>query len=267
MPDQDFTRLLNAQPEEFPRRVLEAHDLPTASLIATDGWSNRVWLTPTHVVRLSSGRFRDAFAHEVAVARLLPSAVPHARVLAYGRAGHREWVIQERIIGRPLVEVWPHLGPDEHASPRPPVHIAPVGVAEYCAPPVGTIVEPLLMTVWGVGDVVGRTHARAHGGVAGCGQEYARPRPRPCFGLAGCGQGHLRRGSANRGGYAGQPDRPGLRPRLRAAHGYARRTAAIRHPRLSGGAARPGGARGTTRAPGRCALRGYPLLRRSSGAK
>lgn len=116
MPDQDFTQLLNAQPEEFPRRVLEAHDLPAESLTATDGWSNRVWLTPTHVVRLSSGRFRDAFAHEVAVARLLPPTVPHARVLAYGRAGHREWVIQERITGRPLVEVWPQLGPDERRA-------------------------------------------------------------------------------------------------------------------------------------------------------
>lgn len=117
MPEMDFAQLLAAQPEAFPRRLLEAHGIPAASLVAAGGWSNGVWLTHTHVVRLSSGRFPDAFAHEAAVARLLPRAVPHARVLAYGRVGRREWVLQERAAGRPLVEVWPRLSRSErHAA-------------------------------------------------------------------------------------------------------------------------------------------------------
>lgn len=113
---RDFARGLATRPEEFPRRVLEAHNLPAASLVAADGWSNSVWLTPAHVVRLSSGRFCGAFAHEVAVAGLLPPAVPHARVLAHGEVGQREWVIQERVAGRPLIEVWPGLSRGERRS-------------------------------------------------------------------------------------------------------------------------------------------------------
>ncbi len=116
MPDLDFARVLAMQPEEFPRCVLEAHGVRAESLVASSGWSNRVWLTHTHVVRLSSGRFRDAFAHEAAVARLLPQAVPHAQVLAYGQVGRQEWVIQERIAGCPLVEVWPRLSRDERQT-------------------------------------------------------------------------------------------------------------------------------------------------------
>ncbi len=114
--DLDFAHLLATQPEEFPRCVLEAHGVRVESLVASSGWSNRVWLTRTHVVRLSSGRFRDAFAHEAAVARLLPQTVPHAPVLAYGRVGRQEWVMQERKAGRPLVEVWPRLGRDERQA-------------------------------------------------------------------------------------------------------------------------------------------------------
>ncbi len=116
MPDTDFAWILAARPDDFPRRVLEAHGLPATPLVASGGASNRVWLTRTHVVRLSSGRFRDAFAHEVAVARLLPRAVPHASVLAYGRFDRREWVIQERIAGRPLGDAWPHLRADERQA-------------------------------------------------------------------------------------------------------------------------------------------------------
>lgn len=116
MADRHFAHPLATRPEAFPRRVLEAHGLPAEPLVASGGWSNRVWLTRTHVVRVSSGRFRDAFAHEVAVDRLLPRAVPHAPVLAYGRVGRQEWVIQARIAGRPLGEVWPRLSLGERQS-------------------------------------------------------------------------------------------------------------------------------------------------------
>lgn len=116
MSELAFAHLLATQPEEFPRYVLQMHGIRAVSLVASSGWSNRVWLTHTHVVRLSSGRFHDAFAHEVTVARLLPQAVPHANVLAYGQVGRQEWMIQERIAGRPLVEVWPCLSRGERRA-------------------------------------------------------------------------------------------------------------------------------------------------------
>ncbi|MBC8075680.1 MAG: hypothetical protein H7Y32_06345, partial [Chloroflexales bacterium] len=61
-----------ADPATFARAVLAAHGLATAPLTPANGWSNHVWMTPTHVVRISSGRFRDAYAHEAAVLALLP---------------------------------------------------------------------------------------------------------------------------------------------------------------------------------------------------
>lgn len=97
---------LSADPTSVAERLLTAHGLPATPLVPANGWSNRVWLAPAHVVRLSSGRFRDAFAHEAAVLRLLAPTVPHAAVRAYGRIGNREWLIQDRLPGRPLAHVW-----------------------------------------------------------------------------------------------------------------------------------------------------------------
>ena len=107
--DWDQEALLNRDPAGFARRLLESLELPATPLMATDGWSNRVWLAPAHVVRLASGRFRDAFAHERAVLQILPPAIPHARVHAYGWVGRREWLVLDRVPGQPLMAVWSHL--------------------------------------------------------------------------------------------------------------------------------------------------------------
>ena len=74
----------------FAQTLLAALGLPASPLEATDSWSNRVWLAPAHVVRLSSGRFRDAFAYEQSILQLLPPAVPHAQPIAYGRSDQWE---------------------------------------------------------------------------------------------------------------------------------------------------------------------------------
>ena len=117
MPGQGRESLFENQPDVFVRHLLELHGLSAEPLSVASGWSNGVWIAPDHVVRLSSGRFRDAFAHEVAILRLLPrSAVPHASVRAYGRVGQREWVIQDRIAGSPLVDVWPQLRASERRT-------------------------------------------------------------------------------------------------------------------------------------------------------
>jgi hygromycin-B 7''-O-kinase len=101
LPDQD--------PTVFAVWLLSSLGLPNQPLVSAGGWSNRVWLAPAHVVRLSSGRFRDAFAHEAAVIGMLPSAIPTARVLGHGRVGPREWLVQQRLPGSPLAQVWPAL--------------------------------------------------------------------------------------------------------------------------------------------------------------
>lgn len=101
--------LLATDPAAFARRLLASLGLPAAPLAAAHGWSNRVWLAPEQIVRLSSGRFRDSFAHERDVIGLLPAAVPHAPVVAYGRAGGREWLVLGRVPDRSLAEVWPDL--------------------------------------------------------------------------------------------------------------------------------------------------------------
>ncbi len=110
MADRDQQALLEADPAAFARGLLESRGLPARPLAPADGWANQVWLAPAHVVRLGSGRFRDAYVHEAAVLRLLPPGVLHARVLDHGRVGRREWMVMERVAGRPLAAVWSGLG-------------------------------------------------------------------------------------------------------------------------------------------------------------
>ena len=80
MTDSGSEALLQTNPAEFARQLLRQHGLPDQPLRANHGWANQVWLAPAHVVRLSSGRFRDAFAHERAIIGRLPPTVPHAPV-------------------------------------------------------------------------------------------------------------------------------------------------------------------------------------------
>ncbi len=106
MPVTDEHTLLRRDPAEFARELLASLSLPAEPLVAANGWSNAVWLAPEHVVRLSSGRFRDAYAHEVAVLHMLPDALPHAPSVAYGRVGNREWMVLQRMPGRSLAQAW-----------------------------------------------------------------------------------------------------------------------------------------------------------------
>lgn len=103
----------------FAHATLQALDLPTGPLTPADGWSSNVLLTPTHALRVSSGRFRDAYAHEQRVLDLLPASVPHASVVARGRWNEREWMVQERIAGVPLGRAWPSL---DRAQRRDAIH-------------------------------------------------------------------------------------------------------------------------------------------------
>lgn len=97
--------------------LLQERGLPAEPLTLLKGWTNRVWLAPAHVVRLSSGRHRESFAHEVRVEKLLRGKVPVPPVLDHGRlegkvsrqANPREWMISKRLPGQSLLMAWPDM--------------------------------------------------------------------------------------------------------------------------------------------------------------
>lgn len=89
-------------------RTLAAAGLPTTGrFVAKAGWLSRAWIGEEFVVRISNGRFRDAFGHEASVVKLLSgSEVPHARHIAHGNGPDGPWYISERLPGRTLSEAW-----------------------------------------------------------------------------------------------------------------------------------------------------------------
>lgn len=75
--------------------------------------SNEVWFAGEHVLRVATGSREGRLAVEARVAAALPAAVPRARVVAHGKAALGEWLVMDRVPGRPLSEAWPQLGAPE----------------------------------------------------------------------------------------------------------------------------------------------------------
>ncbi len=73
------------------------------------GWANRVYTSPTHVVRISSGRFRDSFSHDRSVISLLMGQLPVPVVVDAGEVVGRQWMIMERLEGQSLLRAWPAM--------------------------------------------------------------------------------------------------------------------------------------------------------------
>lgn len=95
-------------------RILAQHGLPAHDLELGDGFSNRVYMTTRHVVRLNEGRFPDVFHHEATVVAHLASRIPRPRVIAVGyRKGAGEYLIQQRISGTNLTAAWPRYSPTQ----------------------------------------------------------------------------------------------------------------------------------------------------------
>lgn len=97
--------------------LLQERDLPAEPLTLLKGWTNRVWLSPFHVVRLSSGRHRESFAHEIRVEELVRGKVPVPPILDHGliegevegQANSREWMVSKRLPGQSLLMAWPDM--------------------------------------------------------------------------------------------------------------------------------------------------------------
>ncbi len=93
------------------RRALREHGLAGDPLAPAPGWSNELWFAPGHVVKVSSGRFRDALAHEARTLALLERAITCPAPIATGRVGRREWLLVTRLEGESLTARWATFDP------------------------------------------------------------------------------------------------------------------------------------------------------------
>jgi aminoglycoside phosphotransferase (APT) family kinase protein len=94
--------------------ILMERGLAAESLTCVSAAENEVWLTDDHVVRVSSGRFRGAYAHEARVVDSIAKSVPVAPVLAHGEEpGKTEWILSRRVHGQSLARVWPTMNRTE----------------------------------------------------------------------------------------------------------------------------------------------------------
>jgi hypothetical protein len=100
---------LDSDPGGWAAGLLAAHGIGGAAPVRMQGWSNAIWASDTHVVRISSGRFDQSLSYEADVLRAL-AHVACPRVVAGGRIGAREWMIQTRMAGENLMQTWPRLG-------------------------------------------------------------------------------------------------------------------------------------------------------------
>lgn len=130
---------LNSDPAAWAADLLARHGLPAGALEPMAGWSNAIWASEAHVVRIASGRFEGSLSHEAAVLRALAEA-PCPRVVATGQAGRREWMIQTRLAGSDLMRLWPSL--DMAGRERAVRSLAQTMRAAHAAPLAPHLREP-----------------------------------------------------------------------------------------------------------------------------
>ncbi|MFP5256109.1 MAG: phosphotransferase family protein [Acidimicrobiia bacterium] len=106
----------NALAELRARTALRGAGLdPRSPLERASSVTNEVWLTPTHVVRVN--RSHDSrLAREAAVAAVLPPEVGYPRIVAHGGRAGEDWLVVERVPGRPLAHCWPTMTVEERRS-------------------------------------------------------------------------------------------------------------------------------------------------------
>lgn len=71
--------------------------------------TNEVWLTPDAVLRVNT-RPDQRLRREAIIASTLPDGLGYPPVLAYGGDLGGDWLIVERVRGRPLSRCWPTMG-------------------------------------------------------------------------------------------------------------------------------------------------------------
>lgn len=88
---------------------------PSVPLERASSVTNEVWLTATHVVRVNRSH-DNRLAREAMIAKVLPEAVGYPRIVAHGGRHGEDWLVAERVPGRPLAHSWPDLSPSDRRS-------------------------------------------------------------------------------------------------------------------------------------------------------
>lgn len=96
--------------------LLHDHGCGMSLLEDRSGWNNQVFLNNTHVVRISSGRFQESFAHEVRTLALTGDEIVAPKIVAFGNIDDREWIISERSAGEPLAAAWSDMQEGERRA-------------------------------------------------------------------------------------------------------------------------------------------------------
>lgn len=92
---------------ERVRRILRSAGMPADGELARPwSWSNEVWLTASHAVRIASEHGPTSLKHELAVADVLPDDVLYPHPIAVGWDEDDLWVVSPRIPGRPLYQAF-----------------------------------------------------------------------------------------------------------------------------------------------------------------
>jgi aminoglycoside phosphotransferase len=95
------------------RRALDAagvgFDVPVQPVSSV---TNEVWFTPELVVRINQ-RPDQRLGRERLIASYLPPEIGYPKVVSYGGDFGADWLIVERLPGRPLSRCWPSLTLDE----------------------------------------------------------------------------------------------------------------------------------------------------------
>ena len=95
-------------------RALAEVGLPSTGLTRADSVTNEVWLTPDHVVRVN----RDAslrLHREAVLSQVLPDEVGYPPVIQHGGEVGSDWLVAERVAGRPLSRFAGCTRPEETA--------------------------------------------------------------------------------------------------------------------------------------------------------
>jgi scyllo-inosamine 4-kinase len=88
---------------------------PTVPLERVSSVTNEVWLTATHAVRVNRHP-NNRLYREALVAEVLPPEVGYPPIVAHGGGRGEDWLVQERMPGRPLAHVWPDLRDDQRRA-------------------------------------------------------------------------------------------------------------------------------------------------------
>lgn len=96
-------------------RVLNDLGLPAVGLVRADSVTNEVWMTAEHVVRLNR-TVSPRLHREALLGQRLGPAVGYPPMIQHGGGAGDDWLVMERVPGRPLSRCWPSMSMAERRS-------------------------------------------------------------------------------------------------------------------------------------------------------